>query len=237
MSISERMEAIKKAEKEFLDILDEKSKTEYEQMKTEIKDQTEHLWRDFYPPTQKYLNYLEESDRIIRGFQKSTEIMAMLTKIVAKSSESAMVRCLANVIVYLTSVETDGNMSANTTLLLLAADGRYVHLQPDKRHWYVRHATRLKDFEASTLSIGTKIDFLASEGCRFFKEWINTDLRNRIAHSDFFIDDNGDFFIVKEKNGTPTRTLFNLTQEILRFRMYNYAFNVIFMEQMTRITH
>lgn len=219
-------------------MLDEKSKDEYRQVKTEIRDQTDYLWKDFFPTTTKYRDFFQDGEKMSREMEKSKELSIMLLKVSETAPESKMVRCLTEVVAYLTYVETMGDISANIILLLLAADGHQIHLQPDSKHWYVRHATNLKDLESPTLSLGTRIDFLDSHGCEFFSKWIKTDLRNKIAHSDFYIDNDGNFFIVKEqKDGTETKVPFDISKEFSRFRMYGMAFITLFSEQIAKISH
>lgn len=221
----------------FVNTLDEKSKTEYQQIKTEIREQTEPIWKEFHPTTPKYRDYIRERKKIVRQLDKSIKNLDMLSNILNSVPESKMIQCLITVLDYLTSVETLGDQSANLILLFLAVDGHHIHLQPDSKHWYVRHATQLEDFETPTLSLKTKIDFLDSHGFKFFSKWIKTGLRNKIAHSDFHIDKDGNFFIIKEKkDGTETEVPFDLEKENLRFKMYSVAFTILFGEQLEKFS-
>jgi len=211
-------------------LLTEEDKAEYEQIKTEMKEQTEFLWADFSVTTLKYHALSKEHVRIGLGFRKAFEIMNMFYEIDKTTSKSKITKSLADALQYLTSVETNGELAANMMLLLLTADGNYIHLQPDRKHWYVRHATRLKDFETPNLSLGTKIDFLNSCGLTFFGKWIKTGLRNRIAHADFQIDKEGNCFIIEEKDGNEIKKLFDVSKELRTFQMYSNAFNSMLME-------
>jgi hypothetical protein len=44
-----------------------------------------------------------------------------------------------------------------------------------------------------------KLDFLSSNGLDFFSKWIDRGLRNKIAHLDFEIDQEGNFLAGKQK--------------------------------------
>jgi len=215
----------------------EEDKAEYERINKEIREQTKFLWADFFPSTPKYRVLLREKNKIGLGFLKAVEMMTMFCEIAITPSESKITRCLTDVLEYLTSIETNGDLAVNLMLLLLTADGDHIHLQPDREHLYIRHAMQLKDLETPSLSLGNKRDFLVSHGLAFFEKWINTTLRNKIAHADFHIDTEGSFFIIKEKeDGTKTRTPFDISKELSTFRMYNNAFLSMLMEKTSKLS-
>jgi len=209
---------------------------EYERINKEIRKQTQFVWADFLPSTPRYRIILKEKNRIALAFLKTARMMSMFCEINTTASESKITKTLTDALEYLTSIETNGNLAVNLMLLLLTADGDYIHLQPDRKHLYIRHAIRLKDLETPSLSLGNKLDFLISHGLVFFKEWINTTLRNRIAHADFDIDTEGDFFTVTEnKDGIVNRTPFDISKKLRTFRMYSNAFNSMIMEHTTQM--
>lgn len=204
---------------------------EYERINKEIRKQTQFVWADFLPSTPRYRIILKEKNRIGLAFLKTARMMTMFCEINMTASESKITKTLTDALEYLTSIETNGNLAVNLMLLLLTADGDYVHLQPDRKHLYMRHAIRLKDLETPSLSLGNKLDFLISHGLVFFEKWINTTLRNRIAHADFDIDMEGNFFTVTEnRDGIVNKTPFDISKELRTFQMYSNAFNSMIME-------
>lgn len=101
--------------------------------------------------------------------------------------------------IYLTWIETTATYYINFTLLLMVGPGKFLHLEPDFKHRFVRHASSLSDLESPTISLSTKLDFLESNGIKFFSKWVNRKLRNKIAHCDFLVDDEGIFYILDPK--------------------------------------
>lgn len=215
----------------------EEDKAEYERINKEIRKQTEFLWADFLPSTPKYRVLLKEKNKIGLGFLKAVEMMKMFCETAITPSESKITKSLIDALEYLTSIETNGDLAVNMMLLLLAADGDYIHLQPDRDHWYVRHAVGFKDLENPNLPLGTKLDYLSLHGLGFFKKWIKKTLRNRIAHGDFDIDTEGNFFIIEEnQDGIKIRRLVDISREVRTFRMYNNAFLSMLMEKTSKFS-
>ena len=100
---------------------------------------------------------------------------------------------------YLLSVEAMGNVFVDYTILLLIGSVIDFHLEPDTNHRYARHAKTLEDIESPFISMSIKLDFLNSNGMPFFLKWIDRGLRNKIAHLDFEIDQEGNFLAGKQK--------------------------------------
>ncbi len=80
---------------------------------------------------------------------------------------------------FLFGVELAGNFYVNLALLLLVGKGHALHLKPDFKHGYVRHASSLEDIESPTLSLSVRLDFLESHGLTFFRKWVDTKLRTK----------------------------------------------------------
>lgn len=99
---------------------------------------------------------------------------------------------------YLCSVEQIAGAFVDLSILLLVSKGRNLHLEPDFNHRYTRHVRSLDDIESPNLPLSVKLDFLQSNGLTYYSKWVNRSLRNGIAHSDFDIDDMGNFFLLRK---------------------------------------
>jgi hypothetical protein len=98
---------------------------------------------------------------------------------------------------YLLETELIGTAYIDRVLLLLIGKGFDFHLEPDFNHRYTRHAKSLEDLQGPSLPLATKIDFLEANGVPFFSKWIDRQLRNKIAHLDYTIE-NDCFYVNKE---------------------------------------
>jgi len=194
----------------------------------EVRKQLEPIFGDFYPTSAQYRTYHQARTQILERLTRVTAIMrALVEQIPLLQSKKMSPRffCILQAITYLFYVELFGNYYVNLAMLLLAGKGHALHLEPDRKHGYIRHATSLKEIELATLSV--KLDFLKSKGLDFFRKWIDTSLRNKIAHSDFDVDDNGNFFLVNAKG---RRKKVDLMQKVKSFTDYYNAIGIAFAE-------
>lgn len=198
----------------------------------EVRNQLEPLFSGFYPTSPQYRAYFEARKQIEKRLDRINSVMKSLVEsspLLTTLAPTIPLRfaCILRAISYLFYIELFGNFYVNLALLLLVGKGQALHLEPDREHRYVRHATSLEDIESPTLSLSVKLDFLESNKLPFFRKWINTKLRNKIAHADFDIDDRGDFFLVDAKGH---RKKVDVMQEMKSFTEYHNAVAVAFME-------
>jgi hypothetical protein len=112
-----------------------------------------------------------------------------------KMKESKDNHTLLKAISYLLSVEVQGNFIIDVFILMMAGKGYDFHIEPDNSKKFVRHATSLDDFESASITLASKLDFLKSCGLPCFEKYIDRKLRNKIAHMNFVINEEGKFFM------------------------------------------
>lgn len=203
-------------------------KTDSEEISA-VRKQIKSLLSDFYPTSPQYRAYTQADKRISKRTKRMNSILTALhesTPLIEEFPPRFRLVTLANR--YLFYVETFGNFYVNIALLLLVGRGHALHLMPDYKHRYVRHATTLEDIESPTLSLAVKLDFLESHKLSFFKKWIDTTLRNRIAHADFTINDDGSLSYADAK-GRKKST--DLRKEMSCFEDYLKAISKAFLEE------
>lgn len=114
----------------------------------------------------------------------------------------SMVKLLA----YLGLVESLGVTLSDMVLILLIANEKEVHTR-----WPIaKHAATTSELEE--INLAYKLDFLKAEGFGLFKKFINRKLRNKIAHLEFRILDNGE---IRKKDKKQTRI--DIDKEISKF--------------------
>lgn len=93
---------------------------------------------------------------------------------------------------YLGLVETVGNNFSNVLIMLVVANGIDFHVEYSHTTPRIKHVMSIKDLErpGEFVSLKTKLNFLQDNGMNQIVSVINSDLRNKIAHSDFEIKDN-----------------------------------------------
>lgn len=194
-----------------------------------VKKQLEPIFSKFYKTSPSYQTYIESVNQLVKRLDRIDVIQDGLNEwqqLVHKSFPLKVIG-LMDAFTYLMQVEMYGNHFVNLTLLLMVGKGDFLHLNPDFEHKYVRHATSLKDIESPSLPLSTKLDFLKANGINFFDKWINRKLRNKIAHGDFFIDEEGNFFIV-DSMGKKTKK--DLDQNLKQFTEYHEVVPKVFVE-------
>ncbi len=213
-----------------------------EAIQKEVKQQLWSLFKNLYDgsPMQsalaknwnKIVTELDKFHPTTDLFRISIEKVTNLAKKSENPKEYKKTVILLYVFTYLSLVETIGNNLVNLALLLLIAEGHDIHLAPDKQHSYVRHVATFEELDSPTISLAIKLDMLNSLGYPVFSKWINRELRNRIAHLDFEIDELGNFFTIT-KSGKKRK--FDLIQEMIRFLDYSTEISDLFKAQLEKL--
>jgi len=201
----------------------------------EVKEQLEPLFFDFYPTSGQYKALLQDSEHfarllIKRGVTTSTLqsafiILAAGAEMIQNTGkinveEISKARRLLEALTYLSFVELSATPYIDLAILMLISKGCALHLAPDEKHPYVRHASRMKDLDSPALSLYAKLDFLDSNQLTFFSKWVDRPLRNKIAHLSFQIDATGDF-LIRNKKGDMEKI--NLSAKLASFVEYYTA--------------
>ena len=195
-----------------------------------VREQLKPLFLRFYQTSDSYRAYTQAKKRIAGRIKRMNSILTALsesTAFIEKLPPRYRIISLANR--YLFYVEIFGNFYVNLAILLSVGNTHALHLMPDHEHRFIRHATSLKDIESPTLSLASKLDFLKSCKIPLFKKWIDTTLRNKIAHADFTIDDEGNLSY-EDKKGTKTT---DLKREMSLFNEWLDAISEAFREGLT----
>jgi len=103
-------------------------------------------------------------------------------------------KSMSQLLAYLGLIESLGVALADMVLILLIANGQEVHT----RHHPLKHVKFLQ--ELRKLELGHKLELLKDGGIVLFKEFINKDVRDHIAHLNFIIENNGK---VRKKDNSP----------------------------------
>ena len=132
-------------------------------------------------------------------------------------------KTLLDAVAYLFWVEVSTNLLADMLIIMLATKGQPFHIEPDDRYRFIRHATSVEDLESPSVSLAMKLGFLDKCGLSCFKKYVDRDLRNRIAHVNFEIDDKGSFVTYEKKNGEIRKKQVDLQQKLDRLIFFNSA--------------
>jgi hypothetical protein len=208
-----------------------KEKKESNEKITEVRDQLKPLFLGFYQSSPSYRAYTQAQKRIKRRTERMNSILTALGELKPRIEElPPRYRIISRASRYLFYVEIFGNFYVNLAILLSVGNEHALHLMPDYEHRFIRHATSLKDIESPTLSLASKLGFLKSCKMPLFKKWIDSTLRNRIAHADFTIDDDGNLSY-QDKDGKPKTT--DLKWEQSFFNEYLDPISKVFREILT----
>ena len=221
----------------------EEEKKKFKPMKDieqKVNKQLVPLFSTFYPSSNQFnlvKKYLDPFKiKIIKASELSkldtalADILNQSTfdsKKISKKIPSMITLQLANS--YLQSVESVGSIFVNYSILLLIGKGIDLHLEPDRKHHYTRHAKTLEDIESPFLPLSVKIDFLCSNGLDFFSTWIDSPLRNKLAHLDFEITQQGELLIGKNRKKV------DLPLKSKVFRSYFFCISRIFLKEFDKI--
>lgn len=83
---------------------------------------------------------------------------------------------------------------------MFASKGDFLHIEPDNECRFIRHATSFEDLESPSVSLAIKFGFLDKCGLHCFQKYVDRNLRNKIAHMDFGVDEKGNFFTYQRKS-------------------------------------
>lgn len=204
--------------------------------------QLEPLYSDFYPSSKQYKfvkRYEKQfTEKLARAADFVTTISSAMEFYTQTSTrelseiESQKSLSFMEAFNYLSSVELVGTLFVDLAILLLIGKGYNLHMEPDYEHRFTRHAASLEDLESPTLPLSIKLDFLELHGLTFFSKWIDRVLRNKIAHLNFVIDENGDFFMLSKKG---RRKKVDLSKKFSRFANCYYAQSIVYLENVIRI--
>ena len=198
----------------------------------EVRKQLTPLFADFYAGSPKFKlhkkykpKFSEKTKKTLQFVTRWADIIETYTNNISESDQGKRLGYarFLEAITYLLDVELIGNAYVDQTILLLIAGDLDLHLEPDCKHRYVRHVASLEDLESPSLSLSVKLDFLHSNGLTFFSKWIDRNLRNKIAHLEFEIDDKGNFKAGNKRIDTK--------QKSKTFREYYLAVALIFAEE------
>jgi len=113
-------------------------------------------------------------------------------------------KSMSKMLAYLGLVESLGITLMDVALIFLIANGKEVHT----RGPLIKHVTSFE--ELKDLDLGYKLEFLKDERLNLFKEFINKDVRDHIAHLKFKIKNNGE---IRKIEGSPI----HIAKEIAKF--------------------
>jgi hypothetical protein len=205
-----------------------------------VKQQLSALFSDFGIGLPQYKKFLQCRQQFREKVNKGAEMIHRIQDLVyllQKISNTKDTKRKKNTfpflfaVMYLSLVETVGDMFVNMAIMLLTAKGIDFHLEPDDNHRYTRHAQYLDEIESPSIPLSTKLDFISVNGLPFFSSWIDRNLRNNIAHMSFKIDDNGDFFALRYGKYRKI----DLSEKITKFTEILTIVETVFNEQLKSV--
>jgi hypothetical protein len=132
-------------------------------------------------------------------------------------------KALLDGVAYMFWVEVSTNLLADIMIVMLSAKGQPLHIEPDDRYRFVRHATSIEDLDSPSVNLAMKLGFLETCELSCFEKYVDRKLRNKIAHMDFETDDKGNFFIYEKKNGEVRKKQVDIQQKLLMLNYLNSA--------------
>jgi hypothetical protein len=133
------------------------------------------------------------SVRVKKAMNSLTETQPLIMSI-RKHQETEKERSLIDTMMYLFEVEVSANLIFDILIMLLSAKQRYFHIEPDRDHLFIRHATTIEDLTSKSITLGIKRNFLIRNELSCVEKYVKLSLRNKIAHMDYEINENGTFF-------------------------------------------
>ena len=88
---------------------------------------------------------------------------------------------------YLGLVESIGNCHVDILVMLMVSTGRDFHIESRYTTPRIRHLMSIDDIEKEKIPLTTKLNFLRDNGLKTFPSVIDSQLRNDIAHLNFYI--------------------------------------------------
>lgn len=160
------------------------------------------------------------SERVLRGRDLLSKTQPLIMKI-GMNQDTKRDKTLLDAIMYLFEVEVASNLISDILITLLAERGYFLHIEPDSNHLFIRHVVSMEDLESSFISLAVKLSFLKRHGLDCFSKYVDKDLRNRIAHMNFEIDENGNFFEYRKEGMKNKRKLIDVTQKLTKLIHFN----------------
>ena len=142
-------------------------------------------------------------------------------------------KTLLDAIAYVFWVEVSASLLADVTIIMLSTRKQVLHIEPDEKYRFMRHATSIEDLESPSVSLATKINFLKYCGFDCFEKYIDRTLRNKIAHMDFEIDIKGNLFLHDRKGGKLAKKQVDFEQKLNRLLLFNH----VVMRQLTEAVY
>ena len=199
-----------------------------------IKKQLAPIFEKFYKTSPSYKKFLESSEQLNSRLYRNRSIGGDLTElqaVVYAKDIPSKYHGLMTAFAYLLRVEVLAIFFVDLTLLLMIDERFCLHLDPDDTHKYVRHASSLQDIESPSLPLSRKLDFLEKHEITFFKEYIDRDLRNKIAHGNFTVDTAGNFYKINSKGN---KVKIDLKQETTKLTDFIEAILQVFVDELAR---
>jgi hypothetical protein len=148
---------------------------------------------------------LETNRRILakaRNTLKQIQPVIMALHQTKEVKQNRINETVIDAVFYLFSVEVSATLLINFFTILMHAKGIDPNIPVMSYGKEIRrHATSLEDLESTYIPLTSKLEYLKYCKFPYFENYIDTNLRNKIAHMDFEIRDNGDFFAPNEKTG------------------------------------
>jgi len=200
------------------------------EVEDEVRAQLEPLFLDFYTGSKMYEAYYGCLEQLAERLDKATDFIRIVKRAYEDLKEPRAKTAL-EALTYLTQIELVGSGLIDVTILLLVAKGVDLHLEPDYEHRYTRHVTSPEDLDSPSLPLSVKLDYLKLNGLPLFAKFIDKDMRNRIAHADFEIDDDGRLFLLTKKGKKEV----DMAQKLGSIHDYVTAVAKVITEQMERV--
>lgn len=155
-----------------------------------------------------------------RNTIKQMQPLIMALRQTKEVKQSRINETVIDAIFYLFSVEASATLLVNFFTILMHIKGIDHNIPAIRYGKKLRlHATSLEDLASTYIPLTSKLEYLKFCKFPYFENYINTNLRNKIAHMDFEIRDNGDFFLSEEK--TDKKKKINILQELDRLLDFN----------------
>jgi len=170
----------------------------------------------------EYRQFKKDTGHLYRKIKRAEDFVTCISRMKRRGGQREE-RTLVNLFGYLGLVESIGTAMVDFALILLILNKRAFHIEHQRAVPSIRHATSLKDFEDAMTTLGAKLGFLRQNSLDFFANMIKKQLRNRIAHLQFEIDDNGNAWYKKKKQKKTIDVdaeIRELRQTIVAFRRF-----------------
>jgi hypothetical protein len=202
----------------------------YDQIKRELAP----IFNKFYKTSPSYRKFLESGEQLSSRLSRNNLIAKDLTelqKFVYSKDVPLKYHTLMTAFAYLLRLEVLTTFFVDLTLLLIIDERICLHLDPDDTHKFVRHASSLEDIESPSLPLSRKLDFLETHNVTIFKDYIDRDLRNKIAHGNFLVDNDGNFCLISKKGNVMKK---DLKQVIMKLTDFTGTISQVYFDEFIR---